>query len=128
MLSAATTTEANVKLNGKVAVITGGSSGIGLAIARRFVEAEAHVFIMGRRQTELDEAAKTIGVNVTAIQGDVTKASDLERMQGRVKEEKGRIDVLVCSAGGGGFTPLGSVTRDAFHETFMLNAGGVVIP
>jgi NAD(P)-dependent dehydrogenase (short-subunit alcohol dehydrogenase family) len=81
---------------------------------------------MGRRQTELDEAAKTIGVNVTAIQGDVTKASDLVRLQGRVKEEKGRIDVLVCSAGGGGFAPLGSLTRDAFHETFMLNAGGVV--
>jgi NAD(P)-dependent dehydrogenase (short-subunit alcohol dehydrogenase family) len=70
---------------------------------------------MGRRQTELDEAAKTIGVNVTAIQGDVTKASDLVWLQGRVKEEKGRIDVLVCSAGGGGFAPLGSLTRDAFH-------------
>ena len=115
-----------MNLNGKIAVVTGGGSGIGLAIARRFVEAGAHVFITGRRQAELDKATESIGKNVTAVPGDVTKASDLERLYGRVKEEKGRIDVVVCNAGGGKFAPLGSLTRDAFHETFMLNAAGVV--
>jgi NAD(P)-dependent dehydrogenase (short-subunit alcohol dehydrogenase family) len=115
-----------MKLGGKVAVITGGSSGIGLAIARRFVDGGAHVFIMGRRQAELDNATKVIQTNVSAVQGDVTMAADLERLYARVKDEKGRIDVMVCSAGGGAFAPLGSLTREAFHETFMLNAAGVV--
>ncbi|MCY1007657.1 SDR family NAD(P)-dependent oxidoreductase [Nannocystis pusilla] len=115
-----------MRLNGKIAVVTGGSSGIGLAIAKRFVEAGAHVFIVGRRQAELDEAAQHIGTNVTAVQGDVTKASDLERLLARVKEEKGKIDVLVCNAGGGGFGPLGSLTREAFHETFTVNTAAVL--
>jgi NAD(P)-dependent dehydrogenase (short-subunit alcohol dehydrogenase family) len=118
--------DTNAMLAGKVAVITGGSSGIGLAVAARFVEAGAHVFITGRRQAELDAAVKRIGNNVTAIQGDLTKSSDLERLQTRVRDEKGRIDVLVCNAGGGAFAPLGAITRDAFHEIFMLNAAAVL--
>jgi NAD(P)-dependent dehydrogenase (short-subunit alcohol dehydrogenase family) len=115
-----------MNLNGKVALITGGSSGIGLATARRFVDAGAHVYIMGRRQVELDSAARLVERNVSVVQGDVTKAADLERLYAKVKAGMGRLDVVVCNAGGGGFAPLGSVTRDAFHETFMLNAAGVV--
>jgi NAD(P)-dependent dehydrogenase (short-subunit alcohol dehydrogenase family) len=115
-----------MNLNGKVALITGGSSGIGLATARRFVDAGAHVFIMGRRQVELDSAARLVERNVSVVQGDVTKTADLERLYAKVKAEMGRLDVVVCNAGGGGFAPLGSVTREAFHETFMLNAAGVV--
>lgn len=114
-------------LNGKVAVVIGGNSGIGLAVARRFVEAGAYVFITGRRQVELDVAVESIGAGVTPVQGDVTKAPDLERLYARIEREKGRIDVLVCNAGGGGArSPLGSLTREAFHETFLLNAAGVV--
>jgi NAD(P)-dependent dehydrogenase (short-subunit alcohol dehydrogenase family) len=116
----------SARLGGKVAVITGGSSGIGLAIASRFAEAGAHVFITGRRQAELDAAVRRIGKNVTAVQGDLTKPSDLEKLYTRVQDEKGVIDVLVCNAGGGAFAPLGAITPDAFHEIFMLNAAGVL--
>jgi NAD(P)-dependent dehydrogenase (short-subunit alcohol dehydrogenase family) len=115
-----------MNLHGKIAVVTGGGSGIGLAVARRFVEAGAHVYITGRRQAELDKAAQAIGRNITAVQGDVTRAADLERLYARIAEERGRVDVLVCNAGGGEFTQLGALTREAFHETFMLNAAAVV--
>jgi len=115
-----------MNLNGKIAVVTGGGSGIGLAITRRFVEAGAHVYIMGRREAELDKAVKAIGVGVTAIPGDVTKAADLERLHARVEEEHGRIDVFVCNAGGGELAPLGALTRNAFHDIFSLNTAAVV--
>ena len=115
-----------MNLNGKTAVVTGGSSGIGLAIAKRFVEAGAHVYITGRREAELAKAKEAIGPNLTTVQGDVTKAADLEHLYARVEKERGGVDVLVCNAGGGEFAPLGSLTRDAFHATFMLNAAGVV--
>src|SRR3984957_5579576 len=82
------------KLDGKVAVITGGNSGMGLATAERFVAEGAYVFITGRRQTELDAAVKRIGKNVTGVQGDVSSLADLDRLYATVKEEKGRIDVL----------------------------------
>jgi len=118
--------DTSARLSGKVAVITGGSSGIGLAIASRFAEAGAHVFITGRRQAELDAAVRRIGKNVTAVQGDLTKPSDLEKLYTRVQHEKGLIDVLVCNAGGGAFAPLGAITPDAFQEIFMLNAAGVL--
>src|SRR6478752_908472 len=90
------------KLQGKVAVITGGNSGIGLATAKRFVAEGAYVFITGRRQAELDGAVKSIGENVTGIQGDVAKLADLDRIYLTIKEQKGRLDVLFANAGGGG--------------------------
>ena len=86
------------KLNGKIAVITGGSSGIGLAAAKKFVEEGAYVFIVGRRQSELDKAKAEIGRNVTAVQADVANLDDLDRLYGRVKEEKGAVDIVVASA------------------------------
>lgn len=113
-------------LNGKIALVTGGGTGIGFATARRFVEAGAHVYITGRRQSELDKAVKTIGSNVTAVAGDVTKATDLDALFARIREERGRVDVVVCNAGGGTFAPLGTLTREAFHDTFILNAAAVV--
>src|SRR3984957_3290364 len=87
------------KLNGKVAVITGGSSGIGLAAAKKFVEEGAYVFIMGRRQGELDKAKAAIGNNVSTVQGDVANLGDLDRLYQTVKTEKGSLDIVVASAG-----------------------------
>jgi NAD(P)-dependent dehydrogenase (short-subunit alcohol dehydrogenase family) len=87
------------KLDGKIAVITGGSSGIGLATAQRFVDEGAHVFITGRRQKELDQAVTQIGKSVTGVQGDVSKLDDLDRLYDKVKEQKGKIDVLFANAG-----------------------------
>ena len=89
------------KLEGKTAVITGGTSGIGLATAKRFVAEGAYVFITGRRQKELDEAVRKVGRNVTGIQGDIANLADLDRLYGQVKKEKGHIDILVANAGGG---------------------------
>ena len=89
------------RLQGKVAVVTGGNSGIGLATAQRFAEEGAHVFITGRRQAELDMAARKIGTNATAVQGDVSKLADLDRLYAVVKKEKGRIDILFANAGAG---------------------------
>ena len=91
------------KLSGKVAVITGGNSGIGLATAERFVAEGAYVFITGRRQRELDAAVKQIGTNVAGVQGDVSNPSDLDRLYATVKKEKGQIDVLFANAGTGEF-------------------------
>ena len=98
------------KLEGKVAVITGGSSGLGLASAKRFVEEGAHVFITGRRQEALDEAVKSIGRNVTGVRGDAANLGDLDRLFEAVEREKGRIDVLFASAGMGEPAPLGQIT------------------
>src|SRR5271163_3961147 len=89
------------KLDGKVAVITGGNSGIGLATAERFVSEGAYVFITGRRQPELDAAAKKIAKNVTAVQGDVSNLADLDKLYSVVKKEKGRVDILFANAGAG---------------------------
>src|SRR6201997_5089449 len=86
------------KLNGKVAVVTGGSSGIGLATAKRFVEEGAYVFIVGRRQSELDKAVKEIGRNVTAVQADVSNLEDLDRLYSTIKSSRGALDVVVASA------------------------------
>jgi NAD(P)-dependent dehydrogenase (short-subunit alcohol dehydrogenase family) len=92
-------------LEGKVAVITGGNSGIGLATAQQFVTDGAHVFITGRRQSELDVAVKQIGRNVTGVQGDVSNLADLDRLYSTVKKEKGRIDILFANAGIGELSP-----------------------
>jgi NAD(P)-dependent dehydrogenase (short-subunit alcohol dehydrogenase family) len=97
------------KLQGKVTVITGGTTGIGLATAKLFVKEGAYVFITGRRQKELDEAVKAIGNNVTGIQGDVAKLGDLDRLYGAV-EKKGRIDVVFANAGVAEFAPMGKIT------------------
>ena len=98
---------ATKRLDGKIAVITGGSSGIGLATAQRFVDEGAYVFITGRRQSELDAAVEQIGKNsVTGVQGDVSNLEDLDRLYATVKQQKGRIDVLFANAGIGEFAPL----------------------
>jgi len=112
------------KLEGKVAVITGGNSGIGLATARRFVAEGAHVFITGRRQAELNEAVKQIGRNVTGVQGDVSHLADLDRLFAAVKEQQGRLDVLFANAGVVALTPLGEVTEEQFDRVFNINVKG----
>src|SRR5271154_5476789 len=114
------------KLEGKVAVITGGNSGIGLATAQRFVAEGAYVFITGRRQAELDAAVKLIGKNVTGIQGDVSNLADLDRLFATVKQQKGRVDILFANAGGGEFAPLGSITEEHFDKTFNSNVKGLL--
>jgi NAD(P)-dependent dehydrogenase (short-subunit alcohol dehydrogenase family) len=113
------------KLNGKIAVITGGSSGIGLAAAKRFVEEGAHVFIMGRRQSELDKAKAEIGKNVSTVQGDVANLDDLDRLYRTVKEEKGGVDIIVASAGVAERILTQNVTPADFDKTFGINARGV---
>jgi NAD(P)-dependent dehydrogenase (short-subunit alcohol dehydrogenase family) len=114
------------RLEGKIAVITGGSSGIGLATAQRFVQEGAHVYISGRRQSELDQAIKQIANNVTGVQGDVSNLADLDRLYDTVKEQEGRIDVLFANAGLGEFTPLGQITEAHFDKTFGVNVKGTV--
>ena len=109
-------------LNGKVAVITGGSSGIGLATAKRFVEEGAYVFVTGRRQTELDKAVALIGGNVTAIPGDVTNLADLDRITAAAKAEKGVVDVIVSNAGVTEQGSIDSLTPEHFDMVFNLNA------
>jgi NAD(P)-dependent dehydrogenase (short-subunit alcohol dehydrogenase family) len=114
------------KLEGKVAVITGGSSGIGLATARRFVAEGAQVFITGRRQTELDNAAKLIGKNVTGVQGDVANLADLDRLYATVKQKAGKVDIVFANAGGGDLAPLGAITEEQFDKTFNSNVKGLL--
>jgi NAD(P)-dependent dehydrogenase (short-subunit alcohol dehydrogenase family) len=114
------------KLEGKVAVITGGSSGMALASAKRFVEEGAYVFITGRRQEALDEAVKLIGRNVTGVRGDAANLDDLDRLFDTVKREKGRIDVLYASAGTGEAVPLGEITEQHFDSAFDLNTRGTL--
>jgi NAD(P)-dependent dehydrogenase (short-subunit alcohol dehydrogenase family) len=114
------------KLAGKVAVITGGNSGIGLATAQRFTAEGAYVFITGRRQKELDAAVKQIGENVTAVQSDVSNLADLDRLYATVKQKKGRIDILFANAGGGEFARLGSITEEHFDKTFNINVKGLL--
>src|SRR5947209_16313210 len=97
------------RLDGKTAVITGGNSGIGLATAKRFVQEGAFVFIVGRRQNELDKAVKQIGRNVMGVQGDVSNLADLDRLYATVKQQKGRIDALFANAGIFELVSLGSI-------------------
>ena len=114
------------KLDGKVAVVTGGNSGIGLATAKQFIAEGAYVFITGRRQPELDAAVKEIGKNVTAVQGDVSKLADLDRLYAVVKEKKGHIDVLFANAGGAQVAPIGQITEEHFDSQFAINVKGVL--
>ncbi|MFJ2863893.1 SDR family NAD(P)-dependent oxidoreductase [Kitasatospora sp. NPDC087314] len=114
------------RLDGKVALVTGGSSGIGLAIARRFVEEGAYVFITGRRQPELDRAKDGIGRNVTAVRGDVTVPADLGRLFRTIEKEKGKIDVVVANSGLVAPQEFGRITEEGFDRTFDLNARGTL--
>jgi NAD(P)-dependent dehydrogenase (short-subunit alcohol dehydrogenase family) len=120
------------KLEGKIALITGGSAGIGLATAKQFVEEGAFVYITGRRQSELDAAVASIasnltaGSNVTAIQGDGAKMADLDRIFAQIGKEKGRLDIVFANAGIGDLAPLGSITEEHFDTTFNVNVKGVL--
>ena len=114
------------KLEGKTALVTGGSSGIGLATAKRFVNEGAYVFITGRREPELAAAVKEIGRNVTAVQGDVSNLDDLERLFAQDKREKGRLDVVFANAGVAKYAPLGTITEELYDSIFNINVKGVL--
>jgi NAD(P)-dependent dehydrogenase (short-subunit alcohol dehydrogenase family) len=114
------------KLSNKIALVTGGSSGIGLATAKRFASEGAYVFITGRRQIELEAAAKELGGNATAVRGDVSDLADLDRLFDTIKQQKGRLDVLFANAGGGGMAPLGHITEEHFDRTFNTNVRGLL--
>ncbi|OBG78394.1 MULTISPECIES: SDR family NAD(P)-dependent oxidoreductase [unclassified Mycobacterium] len=114
------------KLDGKVAVITGATTGMALAGAKLFVDEGAHVFISGRRRDALDQAVERIGRNVTGVQGDAADLDDLDRLFDTVKQEKGAIDVLWASAGTGEQSALGEITEEHFHAAFWLNARGTL--
>jgi len=113
------------KLQGKIAVITGGTEGIGLATAKLFVKEGAYVFITGRRPKVLDAAVNAIGSNVSGVQGDVAKLNELDRLFEAVKK-KGKIDVLFANVGLGGFVPLGSITEEYYDTTFDINVKGLL--
>jgi NAD(P)-dependent dehydrogenase (short-subunit alcohol dehydrogenase family) len=114
------------KLTGKVAVITAATSGMALATAKLFVEEGAYVFITGRSQDKLDAAVKSIGRNVTGVQGDAASLADLDRLYATVKREKGHIDILFASAGRGELAKIGEVTEQHFDDTFNLNVRGTL--
>jgi NAD(P)-dependent dehydrogenase (short-subunit alcohol dehydrogenase family) len=114
------------RLDGKVAVITGATSGIGLAIAMRFATEGARVFITGRRKKELDAAVLTVGKRARGIQGDVADMADLDRLYAIVRDEAGSIDILVANAGGGEFAALGAITEEHFDNTFRTNVKGTL--
>jgi NAD(P)-dependent dehydrogenase (short-subunit alcohol dehydrogenase family) len=114
------------RLEGKIAVITGANSGIGLASAKRFVAEGAHVYITGRRQEELDKAVQAIGAGVTAVQGDVSNPDDLDRLFLKVRSDHGRIDTLFANAGLGALEPLGKITEAALDLIFGVNVKGTV--
>jgi len=114
------------RLKGKIAVITGANSGIGLASAKRFVAEGAHVYITGRRQEELDKAIQAIGAGVTAVQGDVSDLEDLDRLFAKVRSDHGRIDVLFANAGLGAREALGKITVSSFDLVFGVNVKGTI--
>src|SRR6202451_603052 len=114
------------KLEGKTAVITGGTEGIGVATAKLFVEEGAYVFITGRRQTGLEEAVKAIGTNVSGVQGDVSQLTDLDRLYETVSKVKRRIDIIFANAGVGEFALFGAVTEEHFDRLFNINVRGTL--
>jgi NAD(P)-dependent dehydrogenase (short-subunit alcohol dehydrogenase family) len=112
------------KLEGKIAVITGGNSDIGLAIAKRFVSERAYVFITGRRQNEIDAAISEIGKNVMGVQGDVSNLADIDRLYNTLNNEKGQIDILFANAGVVEFSPLGEIIEEHFDRISYINVKG----
>jgi NAD(P)-dependent dehydrogenase (short-subunit alcohol dehydrogenase family) len=114
------------KLKGKIALITGGNSGIGLATAKEFVNESAYVFITGRRESELSAAAKEIGKNVSAIQGDVSNLSDLDRLFAQIKKEKSKLDIVFANAGVATYAPFGKITEEHYDSIFNINVKGVL--
>src|SRR5438552_16809898 len=113
------------KLEGKIALITGGNSGIGLATAKQFVNEGACVFITGRREPELTAAVKEIGKNVTAVQGDVSNLGDLDRLFAQIKREKSKLDVVFANAGIAKYAPFGKVTEELYDSIFNINVKGL---
>ena len=114
------------KLEGKIALITGGNSGIGLATAKQFVNEGAYVFITGRRDPELAGAAKEIGGNVSAVQGDVSNLGDLDRLFAQIKREKGRLDIVFANAGFAKYAPFGTITEELYDSIFSINVKGLL--
>ena len=115
------------KLEGKIALVTGGSSGIGLATAQNFVKEGAFVYITGRRQAELDKGVKAIGgTQVKAVRADSSNLGDLDRLFAQIKQEKGRLDVVFANAGQGSLAPLGTITEELYDQTFNTNVKGVL--
>jgi NAD(P)-dependent dehydrogenase (short-subunit alcohol dehydrogenase family) len=114
------------KLDGKVALVTGGNGGIGLATAKRFVREGAYVFITGRRDAELSAAVKEIGNNVTAVQGDVSILSDLDRLFAQIKRDKGKLDIVFANAGVARYAPIGSITEELYDSIFNTNVKGML--
>jgi NAD(P)-dependent dehydrogenase (short-subunit alcohol dehydrogenase family) len=114
------------RLTGKIAVITGGNSGIGLATAKRFVSEGAYVFITGRRQDELDKTVAVLGSGVTGVQGDISNLDDLDRLFATVQAEKEHVDILFANAGIGGMSPLGAISEDEFDNIFDVNVKGTL--
>jgi NAD(P)-dependent dehydrogenase (short-subunit alcohol dehydrogenase family) len=114
------------RLEGKIALVTGGSSGIGLATAQRFAKEGAYVYITGRRQPELDKAVKTIGTRVTAVRADASILADLDKLFAQIKQERGRLDIVFANAGGGSFAPIGSITEEQYDQTFNTNVKGLL--
>jgi len=125
-LRGSTEKEMSKKLKDKIALITGGTEGIGLATAKLFVKEGAYVFITGRRQKELDEAVKSIGSNVSGVQGDVAKLGDLDRLYETVAKAKGQLDIVFANAGVGEFVPIASVTEEHFDKLFNVNVRGTL--
>jgi len=114
------------KLEGKIALVTGGNGGIGLATAKQFVNEGAYVFITGRREAELAAAVKEIGKNVTGVQGDVAHLGDLDRLFAQIEREKGKLDVVFANAGGAKFAPLGKLTEEHYDSLFDSNVKGLL--
>lgn len=114
------------KLDGKIALVTGANSGIGLATAKRFVSEGAYVFITGRREADLAAAAREIGKNVAAVQGDVSNLRDLDRLFARIEQDKGRLDVLFANAGTATLAPLGTITEEFYRSIFDVNVKGLL--
>jgi NAD(P)-dependent dehydrogenase (short-subunit alcohol dehydrogenase family) len=114
------------KLEGKVALVTGGNSGIGLATAKQFVREGAYVFITGRRDPELAAAVKEIGTNVTGVRGDVSNLEDLDSLFAQIEREKGKLDIVFANAGVAKYAPFGGITEELYNETFDINVKGLL--